>query len=391
VEKIEFVQRRGTSCKKWDRQQEMFSRDGLTGLWVADMDFKAPECVRNALKEAVEFGVFGYVYPRDSYFQAIIDWEARYHGYHIRKEWIHFSPGVVPAFNWMIQILSQPGDAIIVQTPVYYPVLEAVQNNERTLVKSKLVVKDGRYAVDYADFEAKIAQNHVKAFILCSPHNPVGRVWEPEELRRMLEICKHYGVYVISDEIHQDLTFGNHKHTPCALLGDYDDILVTLLAPSKTFNLAGLQNSAVVIPNPEIRARFNKFSKAIRIFYGNMLGYIAAEAAYKDGRPWLEAVKSIIAENDRYVRNAFGSRMPGVFIPELEGTYLLWMDFSAYLKPEQMVDFFENRCNLALDYGNWFGGDDNCSVRMNLATSPEIIHKAVETILDEYAKLAMAD
>lgn len=380
------MQRRGTSCKKWDNQTVMFGEDGLVGLWVADMDFKAPDCVARALHKCVDFGVFGYTYPWNGYFKALIDWEKMYHGYTVQKEWIRFSPGVVPAFNWLIQMLSEPGEAVITLTPVYYPILEAAVNNRRELVKSRLKCISSRYVIDYDDFEEKIVGRRVKVFILSSPHNPVDRVWEPGELRRLLDICKAHGVYVVSDEIHEDLVFAGHKHTHSALVGNYDDLMVTLVSPSKTFNLAGLQNAAVIIPNERIRGLYDQFAKQVRIFSGNLMGYVAAEAAYRDGRPWLESVKKIIYGNYKYVASTLKAAMPEVMIPDLEGTYLLWLDFSAYLKPEEMAYFFEKKCRLAMDYGNWFGTDDYCCVRMNLATSRDIIRQAVESIIENYRK-----
>lgn len=386
VEKIQFVHRRGTSCKKWDNQTVMFGEDGLTGLWVADMDFKVAECITEAMHKAVDFGVFGYVYPWDSYYEAIMDWEKSHHGYELKREWFRFSPGVVPAFNWLMLMKTRPGDGVLVLTPAYYPMLEAATKNNRTLVTSDVVLENGRYVVDYEDFERKIAENNVKVFLLCSPHNPCCRVWEKEELRRMMDICRKYNVFVVSDEIHQDLTFDGHKHIPTALVGEYDDMLATLIAPSKTFNVAGLQNSAVILPDADRRAEYDAFTAGIRVLYGNTMGYVAAEAAFRGGQEWLDGVKEIIAANDKLVRGILTAGVPGVFIPKLEGTYLLWLDFSKVLKAEQMSDFFEKRCRLAMDYGNWFNGDP-CCVRMNLATSSDVIREAAETIVREYARL----
>lgn len=364
----------------------MFSRDGMTGLWVADMDFKVAGCITDALHKAVDFGVFGYVYPWDSYYDAIISWEATYHGYNIKKEWIRFSPGVVPGFNWLLLMNSQPGDGMLTLTPSYYPMMEAATKNNRKLVTCDLVLRDGQYTVDLADFEAKIRDEKVKVFLLCSPHNPMSRVWTAEELRAMMDICRKYSVFVISDEIHQDIVFGDHQHTPTALTGDHNDMIATLIAPSKTFNLAGLQNATVIIPDAEVRKKYDAFTAGIRVLYGNTMGYVAAEAAFKGGRPWLEQVLEIIRGNDAIVREILAEGIPGIFIPELQGTYLLWLDFRDCLKSEQMADFFENRCSIAMDYGNWFGGHP-CGVRMNLATSPEIIRGACETIVREYKKL----
>ena len=386
---IRYVDRRGTSCKKWDNQTAMFGADGLMGLWVADMDFRAADPVIDALRKAVDFGVFGYVYPWDGYYEAVMDWEWTRHGYRVEKDWICFSPGVVPGFNWLMLANSEPGDSVLVLTPSYYPMLEAPVKNGRRLVTSDLIVVDGAFRVDFADFERKIAENRVKVFLLCSPHNPSGRVWEEYELRRMMDICRKHGVYVVSDEIHQDIVIGGHKHIPTAMVGEYDDMLATLIAASKTFNLAGLQNASVILPDAAGRARYSAFTAGIRVLYGNTLGYVAAEAAYKTGGAWLNEILHVISENEKLVRSALTAAIPGIFIPELQGTYLLWLDFSRCLRPEEMADFFETKCGLAMDYGNWFGGNP-CCVRMNLATRRENLEKAAAAIIREYQKLGRA-
>lgn len=386
MEEIKFVPRRGTSCKKWDKQTVMFSKDGLTGLWVADMDFRCPECVLKAMHDYVDFGVFGYVYPWDSYYDALMDWEEKEHGYKTDKSWYRFAPGVVPGFNWCMNMVTKPGDAVLVLTPAYYPMLEAPVKNDRVLVTSDMVLRDGRYTFDEADFEKKIVDNNVKVYLLCSPHNPLSRVWDREELSAMLSICRKHNVLVVADEIHQDITFNGHKHIPAATVGDYDDMLITIFAPSKTFNVAGLQNSALIIPDEKLRALYDKYTAGIRVLYGNTMGYVACEAAFRGGREWLTQVLDIINGNAKYLRDTLLPAVSGVTMPELEGSYLQWIDFTAVLKPEQMANFFEDRCNLAMDYGNWFQGNP-CCVRMNLATSREVIAAAVAKIIEEYNKL----
>lgn len=383
AEQIQYIDRAGSGCNKWDHQTAMFGEEGLLPLWIADMDFRAAECIRQAVHAYVDFGVFGYNSPTDGYYQAFIDWEKRRHGYEVQRGWLRFSPGVVPAFNWLIQALSQPGDRVIVLTPVYYPFLHAVENNDRVLVTSELKNDHGYYTVDFDDFERKIQTQGVKLFILCSPHNPVGRVWSRDELRRMMDICRKHHVCVISDEIHHDLTFEGHPHIPTALTGDYDDILITLTAPSKTFNLAGLQNSLVILPDPALRAKYDQFTKRIRIHGGNAVGYVAAEAAYRGGEEWLEQVKAIILGNYRYARDALAGALPHLVISPLEGTYLMWIDFGAYLAPEEMEGFFQGKCRLAVDYGTLFGGNAPCCIRLNLATSRENVAEAVRRITGE--------
>ena len=377
---IRYLDRRHTDCSKWDNLGTMFGSDDLQAMWVADMDFRCPDCVIEALRQYIDFGVFGYYKPRDSYLQAFLDWEETQHSYRVQREWVRFAPGVVPAVNWLLQALTDPGDAVIVQTPVYYPFLDAVRNNGRTLVCSDLVDTDGIYTIDFEDFERKIAEHGVKLFILSSPHNPVGRVWTPEELRSMLDICRRHGVYVLSDEIHHDFVFGDRVHTPSALAAPSDEFLVTLTAASKTFNLAGCQNSFVVIPDADLRERYDRFTSCIRVQSGNPFGYIAVESAYRGGEPWLREVREIIRENEHSAREGL-RRLPLLHISPLEGTYLLWIDFGAYLKAEEMRDFMEKTCGLAFDYGDWFGGERfGTHIRMNLATSGDLVRDAVRRI-----------
>lgn len=382
MSQVKYVDRRNTNCNKWDAQTAMFGEEGLLPLWVADMDFQVPSCVTDALSAYVSQGVFGYYKVPDSYYQAFIDWEKQHHSYEVQREWIRFSPGVVSAFNWITQFMTQPDDAVIVLTPVYYPFLHAVKNNGRRLVTSDLVNTSGVYTIDFEDFEQKITENQVTLFILCSPHNPAGRVWTQSELQTLFEICRKHHVFVISDEIHQDLTFDGHTHIPSFRTGSYDDMMITVTAPSKTFNLAGCQNSLIIIPDGNLRRKWDAFVTGIRIQGGNAFGYVAAEAAYSGGRQWFEEVKEIIYGNYLFVKETFAKELPEIVVSPLEGTYLCWIDMKAYVNPEEMKDFMQKKCRLALDYGDWFGGERFSSfVRMNLATSRENVEKAVNAII----------
>ena len=380
-EPILYVDRKGTHCEKWDGLGERFGREDLLALWVADMDFRVPQCVLEAEKEYLDTGVFGYYHPSEGYYQAFMDWEQERHGYSVQREWLRFSPGVVPAINWLIQIFTEPQDRVLVLTPVYYPFLHAVRDNERTLVACQLVHQDGQYTVDLAAFEAAIAENQVRMFIMSSPHNPVSRVWRREELTAMLDICKKHGVLVLSDEIHQDLTFDGHKHIPSATAGDYSHMVITLTAASKTFNLAGCQNAFVVLPDAKLRKAYDAFTKRIHIREGNPFGYIAVEAAYRGGKAWLQQVQEIIWNNYGYLREQLAIHLPKACVTPLEGTYLMWVDFAAYLQPEEMERFFEETCGIAVDYGAWFEGDGQSHIRINLATSRENVEKAFSSIL----------
>lgn len=380
---VKYVERKNTNCAKWDGLVNTFGEDNLLAMWVADMDFQVPQPVIKALSDYVNKGVFGYPITPDSYLQAFIDWEKKYHSYEVKKEWIRFSPGVVSAFNWIIQFMTNPGDAVIVTTPVYYPFLNAVKNNNRKLITSDLIENVGNYTVAFADFEKKIVEENVSLFILCSPHNPVGRVWKKEELKTLLDICKRHGVFVISDEIHHDLTYAGHKHIPSATVGDYDDMLITLTAPSKTFNLAACQNSVIIIPDENLRTKWDTYVNQIRVTEGNGFGYVAAEAAYREGRPWFEEVKEIIYGNYLYMKKTLEAALPEIVVSPLEGTYLAWIDLKNYVKANDVVDFMQKKCNLAFDYGDWFGGDQfKTHVRMNLATSRENIEIAVKAMIE---------
>lgn len=378
---VVFVDRRNTDCGKWDGLKDTYGRDGLQAMWVADMDFKAPECVLNAINDYIKTGVFGYYKPRESYAEAFIDWERKYHGYEVKKEWVCFSPGVVPAINWFLHFMTNEGDAVIVQTPIYYPFMDGVKHNKRKLIMCDLVNTNGVYTIDFDAFEKQIAENDVKVFIMSSPHNPSGRVWTKEELKTMLDICRKHNVFVIADEIHQDIVFSGTQ-IPAATVGDYDDMLVTLTAASKTFNLAALQNSFIVIPNAELRAKYDEFKEGIRLRQGNPFGYVAAEAAYRYGREWFENVKKIIYGNYLYIKDTFAARLPKAVVTPLEATYLMWIDLGAYVSAENMHDFIQNKCELAFDYGDWFGGERfGTHVRINLATSREMVEKAAERII----------
>ena len=380
-EPILYVDRKGTHCEKWDGLGERFGREDLLALWVADMDFRVPQCVLEAEKDYLDTGVFGYYHPSEGYYQAFMDWEQERHGYSVQREWLRFSPGVVPAINWLIQIFTKPQDRVMVLTPVYYPFLHAVRDNDRTLVACQLVHQDGQYTVDLAAFETAIAENQVRMFIMSSPHNPVSRVWRREELTAMLDICKKHGVLVLSDEIHQDLTFDGHKHIPSATAGDYSHMVITLTAASKTFNLAGCQNAFVVLPDAKLRKEYDAFTKRIHIREGNPFGYIAVEAAYRGGKAWLQQVQEIICNNYGYLREQLAIHLPKACVTPLEGTYLMWVDFAAYLQPEEMERFFEETCGIAVDYGAWFEGDGQSHIRINLATSRENVEKAFSSIL----------
>ncbi len=382
MEEIKYVDRVGTDCSKWDSMDARFGDNDLMALWVADMDFMAAECVRKAAREYADFGIYGYYKVPDAYYQNFIDWEEKYHHCHIEKQWLRFSPGVVSPINWYVNMKTKPGDGIIVLTPVYYPFLDAIRDNGRQLISCDLVRKDKVYHIDYADFEKKIVDNKVKLFILSSPHNPVGRVWKKEELEQLLAICRKHQVFVVADEIHHDLIMPGYEHTEILNIPGYTDMLVVLTAGSKTFNLAGCKNSFVILPDEKLRQEYDDFLAALRIRGGNAFGYVAVAAAFGGGRPWLEGVIDIIRKNAQYVEETLAEKLPEAVVSPLEGTYLQWVDLGAYVKPNETQELIQNKCRLAVDYGEWFGGERFGSfIRLNLATSPENIKEAVSRIV----------
>lgn len=382
MEEIKYVDRVGTDCNKWDNMAERFGDNDLMALWVADMDFMVPECVRKAAREYADFGIYGYYKVPDAYYQNFIDWEEKYHHCHIEKQWLRFSPGVVSPINWYVNMKTQPGDGVIVLTPVYYPFLDAIRDNGRQLISCDLVRKDKVYHIDYADFEKKIVDNKVKLFILSSPHNPVGRVWKKEELEQLLAICRKHQVFVVADEIHHDLIMPGYEHTEILNIPGYTDMMVVLTAGSKTFNLAGCKNSFVILPDEKLRQEYDDFLNTLRIRGGNAFGYVAVAAAFGGGRPWLDSVIDIIHKNAQYVEETLAEKLPDAVVSPLEGTYLQWVDLGAYVKPDETQELIQNKCRLAVDYGEWFGGERFGSfIRLNLATSPENIKEAVSRIV----------
>lgn len=383
MSQVIYKDRFGTDCNKWDGCEEKFGDENLLPLWVADMDFEAPSCVKQALKEYVDFGVFGYYQIPNRYYEAFINWEKTYHDYDVKKEWIRFAPGVVPAFNWLIHILTNERDGVLITPPVYYPFKDAVVNNNRTLVESPLMRLEDHYELDYEDFERKIKEQNVKLFIFCTPHNPVGRVWKRDEIVKALDICKKYGVYVIADEIHQDIIMDGYQKVTAAATGNYDEIMVTLTAATKTFNLAGCQNSIVVIPNESLRKRYDDYLTRLRITGGNAFGYIAVQSAYEGGRKWIDEVLNIIEENYHLMKSILEEKLPKVWIPKLEGTYLMWIDLGAYVSADEIESVIQKDCGLAVDYGSWFGGEAyGTFIRVNLATREENIRLAAEKIVE---------
>ena len=377
------IDRLGTNCLKWDALDKRYGDKDLIAMWVADMEFKTPEVVIDAMKKRIEHGIFGYSYVPESYYDAFINWEKNEHNYAVNKEWMRFSTGVVLALYLFVNAFTKPNDSVIIITPVYYPFHNAVKDNGRKLITSELINTNGVYTIDFENFEKSIVKSDVKLFIQCSPHNPVGRVWTEEELDKVLSICKKHNVLVISDEIHQDIIVGKNIQIPAAIVsgGKYANNLITVTAPSKTFNLAGLLNSHIIISNEEIMAKYDAYAKTVNQTEVNIMGLTAAEAAYTHGKEWLDSLLDVIRYNYNYVKTRLNEKAPKIIITPLEGTYLAWLDLRGYVDPNDTKNFIQDKCRLAVDLGELFGKDCKGFVRLNMATDPKYVEKAVDNII----------
>lgn len=377
----QVIDRRGTDSIKYNASGRGRPEDALP-LWVADMDFQAPACILRALEERVAHGIFGYSELDEEYFSVIQRWFSRRFGWAVEQEWLVTTPGVVTALHIALRAFTQEGDAVLIQPPVYYPFSQAVKGTGRRLVENQLKLIDGHYEIDFQDFENKIVENQVKLFILCSPHNPVGRVWRREELERMGDLCLRHGVLVLSDEIHQDFAYPGHTHFPFASLKpEYRDRSVICTAPSKTFNIAGLQISNILIPDPQLRARFRREHSNSGLSQAGAMGIVACRAAYGEGEEWLEQLKTYLEGNLAFVREFLDRRIPQIKLIEPEGTYLLWLDFRALgLEGEALDRFVLHQAKLWLDDGPMFGPGGQGFQRVNIACPRTTLQKALERL-----------
>lgn len=374
--------RRGTNCFKYDFAREMGMPEDVLPLWVADMDFPTAPAVLERLHALAEHGIFGYTGVKDAYFSAVHNWYAQRFGWETQRSWLVTTPGVVFAIAIAIRAFTQKGDAILIQQPVYYPFANKVTENDRQLVVNPLILKNGRYEMDFADMERKIADNHVKMLLLCSPHNPVGRVWTKEELLRVGEICQKYGVLVVSDEIHADFTYAGHTHRVFASVkSEFADFTITCTAPSKTFNLAGLQNSNIFIPNRQLRHAYKKELSACGCGGTNCMGMAACQAAYEAGADWLEQLKQYLAGNLAYVRQFLREKLPDIALIEPEGTYLVWLDLRKLgLTEQQQRQLIVQDAKLWLDTGTLFGQGGEGFERINIACPRATIEQAMQRL-----------
>lgn len=373
------IPRKDTNSLKYDFAEARGVSPDLLPMWVADMDFAAPPEVVEALVAKARHGIFGYSEPDDAYYATLAEWFAKRHGWHIDPAAVIQMPGVVFALATMIRVLTQAGDAVLIQEPVYYPFRYLIVNNDRQLVTTDLVLRNGKYEVDWADFEQKIVDCKVKLFLLCSPHNPVGRVWMHAELLKMGEICLRHNVFVLADEIHQDFIYPGHRHTVFANINEaFQHNSVICTAPSKTFNLAGLHIANTIIPDPQIHRAVIKELYRVGYSQPNIMGLVACQAAYQFGAPWLDELNVYLAGNLDYFRTFLKERLPELALIEPEGTYLTWVDFSRLGLPgEELERLIQDRARLWLDAGSIFGHSGTGFERFNIACPRSVLTQAL--------------
>jgi len=380
----EPIDRRGTNSIKHEFAAEYGKPGGLIPLWVADMDFRVAPCITEALVKAARHSVFGYSETKknDAYFDALRKWFAQRFGFEVSPDWLVKTPGVVFALCAAIRAFTEPGNAVLIQPPVYYPFRETVEVNERRLVTNPLVYADGKYRIDFDDFENKIVENNVRLFILCSPHNPAGRVWTKDELTRMGEICLKHGVLVVSDEIHCDFVFGDNRHTVFGTISEaFLDNSIICTSPSKTFNLAGLQTANIFIVNAGHRQKFKREIGKAGYSQLNTMGLVSCQAAYESGGEWLDELLAYLRRNYDYAKNFVNANLPRIRVIDLEGTYLLWLDMNAYGLSETELDrIIVERAGLWVSRGGVFGEEGKGFIRINIACPLATLEKAFERL-----------
>jgi len=374
--------RKNTRSVKWDTLEEVFQSGDVLPMWVADMDFKAPEAVNNALIERAKHGVYGYTIINPEVKGSIVNWLHRRFNWKIEEEWLSFSPGVVTSLHIAVQAFTEPEDKVLIQTPVYPPFYNVIEAHNRQIVKSPLTLKDDHYSIDFTDFENKLKQG-IKAFILCSPHNPVGRVWTREELQKMADLCMENDVTLISDEIHADLVLGDYKHIPIATLSEDTAMqTITCMAPSKTFNLAGLQASYIVTKHPEKRLKIDQLLQKQGLGSLNTMGSTALHAAYEYGEEWLEELLKLLSSHQQYVVEMFKTHTPELKVIPAQGTYLLWIDCSGLgMTDEELHHFMVSEARVGLNSGSSYGEEGKQFMRINIATSRQTLEEGVKRIV----------
>lgn len=377
----EIVNRRGTNSVKWDEAKE----EGVIPMWVADMDFKAAPCILDALKKRVDHGVFGYTIVPDSYYESIISWFERRHQWHIERDWIIYTSGVVPAISAIIKALTKPGDKVLVQTPVYNCFFSSIRNNGCTTAENALVRKGNSYEIDFDDFERQAADEKTKVFLLCNPHNPAGRVWTPEELSRMNDICLRHGVKVIADEIHCELVMPGHEFTPFAAVSKAcQDNCITTNSPTKSFNIAGLQIANIITNNAKDQQKIDRAININEVCDVNPFGVIALQAAYNEGEDWIDQLNVYLWENYQALKAFFKDNLPQLEIIDLEGTYLVWVNVrTTGMTGNELTDKLLKEGKVFVNRGTMYGKTTGADyIRINIAMPRSLMLEGLKRMKD---------
>jgi cystathionine beta-lyase len=371
-----IIPRENTGSVKYDFRKDYFGKADVLPMWVADMDFETPEFIVEAVKRRASHPIYGYSLRSEAYYQSFIDWMKARHQWEIQKDWICFSPGVVPGINFAILAYSKEEEGIIIQPPVYYPFFEAVESNGRQLIENQMILQGQHYEIDFNDLEKKA--KHAKLLLLSNPHNPTGRCFTQDELQRIGDICLRNQLIIISDEIHGDLILPGNKHIPMASISDeIAEITVTCMAPSKTFNMAGLATSSIIIPNKKLRKAFQHILVQLHIQGGNLFGYEASIAAYEKGAEWVDQLMTYVHHNFQYLEQFLKTELPHLKLIRAEGTYLAWIDFrETGLSDEAIKDKLIFEAGLGLNHGPIFGTGGEGFQRMNLAAPFSTIKEA---------------
>jgi cysteine-S-conjugate beta-lyase len=383
----EVVNRTETASVKYDLCKWVFGRKDVIPLWVADMDFRTPPFIMDALRKRMDHDILGYTYITPSFYESIIQWNLRRHQWQVKKDWISFSPGIVPAINLLIMAFTKPGDRIVIQPPVYFPFFTAIKNHNRALVENPLKEENGSYAIDFDDLERK-TEASTRMLILSNPHNPTGNVWSPEILRKVADLCLKKNILLVSDEIHSDLLFPGQKHTPVARISsEIAENTITCMSASKTFNLAGLSTAYLIIPNVKLRQQYEETLDHIHVGAGNIFGFVAAEAAYTYGDEWLEQLRHYLAENFRYLDHFLKREIPQIKALPPQATYLVWLDCRELnLSPDALKDFMIHEAGLGMNEGRQFGKEGEGFMRINIGCPRSILTNALQNLKNAVQK-----
>lgn len=376
-----IVNRKDSNSIKWNMPKVEYGHDDILPMWVADMDFKAADEILNALKEPIEHGILGYDLKPDSFYESIINWIYDKYNWKVDKEWITFIPGIVPGISVATRELTEEGDEVLIQPPVYHPFYRVAKNNNRTILENQLKYDGKRYTMDIEDLKKKITDK-TKLAVLCSPHNPVGRVWRKEELEEFGKICVENDIIIVSDEIHSDLIYKEYSHIPMATVSEEIAMnTITLMAPSKTFNIPGLFASVAIIPNPEIREKYTKALELMEITHANTFSVAGFEAAYNHGKQWLEEALKYVEENADFTVKYINENIKGVKVYKPEGTYLLWLDFRELGKTQEEInDLLINKGKIMLNNGEMFGAGGEGFFRLNIGCPRATLEEGLKRI-----------